>query len=172
MHTQQLLLAPRSCLHRSLEAGTNSALRLAFTNRAFPADHTRRFSLHLSDAHAGRVQFIFRNDTPQDYAITHVYFDEGEMVVIDLHGRPVTGTATAAADTPGLVCTNKPESRQAEELAVTFDLQDGIGMADLVCALREQRLKISLRAVWRDSETGLIFDSAPVLTLNPPPRRA
>jgi hypothetical protein len=150
---------------------------MAFINRALPADDdTRRFHLDLGDARPGQVKFIFRNNSPQDYAITHVYFDEGEMVVIDLLKRPVPGTGItarglAATGSPGSVRTADRESPQARDLAVTFDLHDGIGMADLVFALHEQRLKISLKAMRLGSETGVIFDSVPVLTLNPPQRR-
>ena len=39
-------------------------------------------------------------------------------------------------------------------------------MADIVCALNEERLKVSLKAVRQDSQEVEIFSSEPVLSLS------
>jgi hypothetical protein len=169
MDSQRLLLAPRSFLYAVDEARAACGFRLAFANRTNPADADPRFFLNITDVSADRVMFLFLNTSPEDYAITHVYFDDGELMAINVLRAPAndphaTGYAGKQAATGGGI-SHRDQSLH-ENLAVTFDLRAGIGMADIVCALNAERLKVSLKAVRQDNHEVEIFSSEPVLSLS------
>ena len=154
MDSQRLLLVPRSFLYAVDEARAACGFRLTFINSTTPSDADPRF---------------FLNTSPEDYAITHVYFDDGELMAINVLRAPAndphaTGQAGKLAAT-GDSASRRDQSLH-ENLAVTFDLREGIGMADIVCALNEERLKVSLKAVRQDNHEVEIFSSEPVLSLS------
>ena len=77
MDSQRLLLAPRSFLYAVEQARTSCSFRMAFASAADSPDSLPGFFLDISDVSAGRVMFIFLNTAPEDYVISHVYFDDG-----------------------------------------------------------------------------------------------
>lgn len=168
MDSQRLLLAPRSFLYAVDEARAACGFRLTFVNSTDPSDADPGFFLNITDVSANRVMFLFLNTSPEDYAITHVYFDDGELMAINVLRAPAndphaTGQAGKLAATGGV---SRRDQSLHENLAVTFDLREGVGMADIVCALNEERFKISLKAVRQDSHEVEIFSSEPVLSLS------
>ena len=168
MDSQRLLLAPRSFFYAVDEARAACGFRLTFVNRADPPDADPRFFLNISDVSASRVMFTFLNTTPEDFAITHVCFDDGELVIIDVVRESVNDSQAMAYAGNVAVAggTDYPRHQSLHEnLAVTFDLHAGIGMADIVCALNDERLKVSLKAIRQDNDDTEIFSCEPVLSL-------
>lgn len=169
MDSQRLLLAPRSFLYAVDEARAACGFRLRFVNRTDPSGADSGFFLNITDVSADRVMFLFLNTSPEDYAITHVYFDEGELMAINVLRAPANDPH-ASGQAGKLTATGGDVSRRDqslhENLAVTFELHEGVGMADIVCALNEERLKVSLKAVRQDNHDVEIFSSEPVLSLS------
>jgi hypothetical protein len=169
---QRLLRAPRSFLYNIDEARAATGLRVGFVNVTDAADRQPGFYLDISDVSAGRLRFTFLNTDPGNWTITRVYFDDGEVMAIDVEME-------SAGDTAAVVAAGEPaisgkallrgEHRLHENLAVIFELHPGVGMADVVCALNTGRLKVSLKAVRPGSEERGIFTSAPELSLAPAP---
>ena len=170
MDSQRLLLVPRSFIYAVEETRAPCGFRLAFVNTMDPSDTDARFFLNISDVSAGRIIFTFLNTTPEDFAITHVYFDDGELMAINVVREPVNDSQTAVHARKVAVAggSGYPAYQSLHEnLAVTFDLHAGIGMADIVCALNNKRLKVSLKALRPGSEEIEIFTSDPELSLTP-----
>lgn len=170
MDSQRLLNVPRSFLFAVDEARAACGFRLDFINATDPSDIQPKFFLNISDVSAGRVMFSFLNTAPETWSITHVYFDDGEVMVIDVVTKPANDTKSAPFDEPLAVDTGtaRPGTRSRslhENLAIIFDLRRGIGMADIICALNEERLKVSLKAARQDSDTREIFVNNSLLTL-------
>ena len=169
---QQLLRAPRSFLYNIDEARAAAGLRVGFVNVTDAADRQPKFYLDISDVSTGRLRFTFLNTDPGNWTITRVYFDDGEVMAIDVVMEAAAETAKLAAggDTAtGGVAALPGERPLHENLAVIFELHPGISMADVVCALNAESLKVSLKAVRPGSEESSIFTSAPELSLSAAP---
>jgi hypothetical protein len=169
---QRLLRAPRSFRYNIDEARAASGLRVSFVNVTDAADQQPKFYLDISDVSTGRLRFTFLNTDPGNWTITRVYFDDGEVMAIDVVMEPVDETTamTAGGDPIAQEHAVLPgEHPLHENLAVIFELHPGVGMADVVCALNTERLKVSLQAVRPGSEESGIFTSAPDLSLSPSP---
>ena len=171
MDNQRLLNVPRSFLYAVEEARASCGFRLDFINTTDASDIQQKFFLNISDVSAGRVMFNFLNTAPETWSITHVYFDDGELMAIDVVTKPANDTKTAPLDEPFTVHagTARPGTRSRPlhvNLAIIFDLRRGIGIADIVCALNEERLKVSLKAARQDRVTSEIFVNESLLTLS------
>ena len=169
MDSQRLLLAPRSFLYAVEEARASCSFRMAFASAADSPDSLPGFFLDISDVSAGRVMFIFLNTAPEDYVISHVYFDDGEPMVIDVVRDPANDSqAMAQAGNVAVAgeAIRAPGQHLHENLAVTFDLRDGVGMADIICALNDERLRVRLKAARPDGDETVVFTCEPVLTLS------
>ena len=170
---QRLLRAPRSFLYNIDEARAAAGLRVGFVNVTDAADRQPKFYLDISDVSTGRLRFTFLNTDPGNWTITRVYFDDGEVMAIDVVMETAAETAEVAAaggDTATGACAALPGERPLHEnLAVIFELHPGVSMADVVCALNAEGLKVSLKAVRPGSEESRILTSAPELSLSSAP---
>lgn len=169
---QRLLRAPRSFLYNIDEARAAAGLRVGFVNVTHAADRQPKFYLDISDVSTGRLRFTFLNTDPGNWTITRVYFDDGEVMAIDvvMEAAAETAEVTAGGDpATGGVAALPGERPLHENLAVIFELHPGISMADVVCALNAEGLKVSLKAVRPDCEDSSIFTSAPELSLSSAP---
>jgi hypothetical protein len=169
---QRLLRAPRSFRYNIDEARAASGLRVSFVNVTDAADQQPKFYLDISDVSTGRLRFTFLNTDPENWTITGVYFDDGEVMAIDVVMEPAGETAELAAGGDPAIggrAILPGEHPLHKNLAVIFELHPGVGMADVVCALNTKDLKVSLKAVRQGSEESRIFTSAPELSLSPPP---
>jgi hypothetical protein len=170
---QRLLRAPRSFVYNIDEARATAGLRVGFVNVTDAADPQPKFYLDISDVSTGRLRFTFLNTDPGNWTITRVYFDDGEVMAIDVVMETAAATAEVAAaggDTATGGRAALPGERPLHEnLAVIFELHPGVSMADVVCALNAEGLKVSLKAVRPGSEESSIFTSAPELSLSSAP---
>lgn len=165
MVSQRLLNAPRSFRHDVAGARASCGFRLDFNSTTDAAGSQPKFFLNISDVSAGRVMFTFQNTDPEDYSITHVYFDDGEVMAINALMQPANDTEASLPDRKVAIAGSR---HRHENLAIIFDLRAGIGMADIVCALKEERLKVSLKAARPGSDAVEIFINEPLLTLGCP----
>ncbi len=170
---QRLLRAPRSFLYNIDEARAAAGLRVGFVNVTDAADRQPKFYLDISDVSTGRLRFTFLNTDPGNWTITRVYFDDGEVMAIDVVMETAAETAEVAAaggdPATGGRAALPGERPLHENLAVIFELHPGVSMADVVCALNAEGLKVSLKAVRPGSEESSIFTSAPELSLSSAP---
>jgi hypothetical protein len=166
---QRLLRAPRYFVYNIDEARATAGLRVGFVNVTDAADPQPKFYLDISDVSSGRLRFTFLNTDPGNWTITRVYFDDGEVMAIDVMMETAGETAEVAAGgepaTAGRAVL-PGEHPLHENLAVIFELESGASMADVVCALNAEGLKVSLKAVRPGSEESRIFTSAPELSLS------
>jgi len=138
--------------------------------------------------------FTFSSRVPGIFPITDIYFNDGRLMGIavdmglgnDSDVEPNGGISRLANNSHILSPDNQsttihvsrdflidknpitPQSSydQRESLAIVFDLQAGMGFADIICAVRDGSLRIKIKAQGPqagDSRT-LVNDSVPTLS--------
>lgn len=194
MNRSYLLGIPRSFQYVTSEAIPAYWLRLEFKNKADITSALSQFFVDIYDVSANRVMFTFSNRVPGMYSITDIYFNDGRLLSIavdkdsgndsdaGLNGgisRPASNPNIPGPDNrPSTIHVNRdllidkgPVAQQSgydqcESLAIIFDLQTGIGFADIICALRDGSLRMTIKA--KGFEPGnskiLINDSMPTLS--------
>lgn len=171
MVDQRLLNVPRFFFYTVNEPRASYGFRLDFINTTDATVSRPKFFLNISDMSASRVIFTFLNTAPEDYAITHVYFDDGEVMAIDVVMNPDRQVQATQPDGKDAIegRGTSPGARHLHgNLAIIIDLRSGIGLADIICALNEERLTVSLKAVRQDWDASEIFVNQSRLALSCP----
>jgi hypothetical protein len=163
MDSRRLLLMPRSFLYAVDEARTSSGSRPVCISTTEASDSRPKSFLDVTDVSACRVMFSFLNTAAQTCSITQVYLDDGEVMAIDVALQPANHTQATLPDELDRQRGIRPPGDPAttREPAIIFDLRTASGMADIVCALSEERLKISLEAVKQDRRTARSLSTSP-----------
>lgn len=185
---------PRSFLFTINGAIPAYGLRLGFKNEADITSVQSQFLIDITDVSASRVVFTFSNRIPDTYSITDIYFDDGRLMSIavdtdsgndsDAGLRGCIPRSEGNPDMPGfydqssaihvnrgMFTDTDQDARphgygQHESLAIIFDLQAGIGLADIICALCDGSLCITIKAQRTETGDSKIFINESILTLS------
>ena len=180
MNRSYLLDMPRSFVFTTNGVIPAHGLRLGFRDETDITSLQSQFFVDLTDVSAGRVVFSFSNRVPDTHSITGIYFNDGRLTSIavdtdsgeDSHavwhdcvprpaGNPdIPGSndqSSAAHINMGMFSDTGEGTRphdygQHESLALICDLQTGISIADIICALRDGSLCITIKV--QETETG------------------
>lgn len=193
MNRPHLLGKPRSFRFVTSEAIPAYWLRLEFKNKADITSIPSQFFVDIHDVSASQVMFTFSNRVPGIFPITDIYFNDGRLLSIAVDMDTGNGSDVGLNGCTSRLASNSnmpgPDNQsstihvnrdflidkdtiaqqsgcdQRESLAIIFDLHAGVGFADIICALRDGSLCISIKTQGFEADDSKTLINDPVPTL-------